>query len=44
MNNKKYNMTELEKISGIPRRTIHFYSQEELQAIFDTILGEDEQL
>ena len=24
--------------------TIHFYSQEELQAIFDTILGEDEQL
>lgn len=24
--------------------TIHFYSQEELQAIFDAILGEDEQL
>lgn len=24
--------------------TIHFYSQEELQAIFDTILGEDQQL
>ena len=23
---------------------IHFYSQEELQAIFDAILGEDEQL
>jgi DNA-binding transcriptional MerR regulator len=28
MNDKKYNMTELEKISGVPRRTIHFYSQE----------------
>lgn len=26
------------------RLTIHFYSQEELQAIFDAILGEDEQL
>ena len=28
MKDKKYNMTELEKKSGVPRRTIHFYSQE----------------
>lgn len=29
---------------GTGKITIHFYSQEELQAIFDAILGEDEQL
>jgi len=28
MNEKRYNMTELVKKSGVPRRTIHFYSQE----------------
>lgn len=38
----KVELTRTEEESG--RLTIHFYSQEELQAIFSAILGKDEQL
>jgi hypothetical protein len=38
----KIDLTRNEDDSG--RLVIHFYSQEELQAIFDAILGKDEQL
>ncbi|RME99197.1 MAG: ParB/RepB/Spo0J family partition protein [Chloroflexi bacterium] len=38
----KVELTRTEDESG--RLTIHFYSQEELQAIFNAILGKDEQL
>lgn len=38
----KVELSRLNEESG--KITIHFYSQEELQAIFEAILGEDEQL
>lgn len=38
----KVELSRLNKDTG--KLTIHFYSQEELQAIFEAILGEDEQL
>ena len=39
MNNKYYNISELEEITGLTRRTIHYYTKEKLIPPPDGIRG-----